>query len=641
MQTGFWQPHLLQERSPRADSAASIAARIAHHAAATPHRLAVDDGVTRLTFADLDGQSNQLASHLLEAGAGPEICVALLLERSAQFIVAAFAVLKTGAAYLPLDPSTPADRVTFILTDATAPLLLSHRHKARDLPSGAWRVIDVDGPEAAKINARPAASLNIDPAPDSLAYVVYTSGSMGRPKGVEISHANLDNLIRWHQAAFNVTAADHASQVAGLGFDAVAWEIWPHLTAGAAVHIADEMTRRSPQSLRDWLIAEKITISFVPTVPAEQLIAAPWPPETSLRTLLTGADTLHRRPIAGLPFVFVNNYGPTECTVVSTSGVVAPDPDAKAPPSIGRPIANTTAFILDEWLNPVAPGEPGELCLAGALVGRGYRNHPELTASRFVDYKAPSGQTVRIYRTGDRARLLDDGQIAFLGRLDDQVKIRGYRIEPGEIAACLDHHSSVQASAVKVVIPSGNSDGREAQDPYLVAYVVAAPTAALDASDLRDFLARRLPDYMTPAHYVRVADFPLTPNGKLNRAALPAPTPETLLPFRASAPAAAVSHAATSSPAAAPAHAGADISHLQQKLAGMVASLLGQPSVEPHANFFTIGGHSMLGVQLVAKIRDAFGVKLTLRQLFSSPTIAGLAAEVARLNGGGVGGGKP
>jgi amino acid adenylation domain-containing protein len=629
MQTGFYQRQLRPERSHCAESPSSLAARIAHHAAATPQRLAVNDGVTRLSFAELDQQSNQLAAHLLEAGAGPEICVALLLERSAQFIIAALAVLKTGAAYLPLDPSTPTDRVTFILTDAGAPLLLSHRHKAESLPSGAWRIIEIDGPEAAKINARPADSLNIEPAPDFLAYVVYTSGSMGRPKGVEITHANLDNLIRWHQAAFNVTAADHASQVAGLGFDAVAWEIWPHLTAGAAVHIADEMTRRSPQSLRDWLIAEKITISFVPTVPAEQLIAAPWPAETSLRTLLTGADTLHRRPIAGLPFVFINNYGPTECTVVSTSGIVAPDPHAKSAPSIGRPIANTTAFILDESLKPVAPGEPGELCLAGALVGRGYRNHPELTAARFVDHKTPSGEIVRIYRTGDRTRFLEDGQIAFLGRLYEQVKIRGYRIELGEIAACLDHHPAVQASAVKVIAPSANGDGREAKDPYLVAYIIAAPNAALDASDLQEFLARRLPDYMTPAHYIRLTAFPLTPNGKLNRAALPAPTAENLLPLRATALA----------PASAPTKPGADISHIQQKLAGMVAALLGQPSVDPQANFFTIGGHSMLGVQLVAKIRDAFGVKLTLRQLFSSPTIAALAAEIARLNGGG--GSKP
>jgi amino acid adenylation domain-containing protein len=588
---------------------ASVPARIASHAARAPDRTAVEDGAACLTYAELERQSNQLAAHLRESGVGPEACVGLLLERSTQFVVAALAVLKTRGAYLPLDSSTPADRAAFILGDAGVPLLLTHRGKARGLPSGPWAVLELDGPDAARGEDRPATASHVEPAPDSLAYVIYTSGSTGRPKGVEITYANLNNLIAWHQAAFAVTAADRASQVAGLGFDAAVWEMWPHLTAGASLHIADEVTRRSPQALRDWLVAQKITISFVPTVLAEQLLHVSWPAGTALRTLLTGADTLRRRPIAGLPFVLVNNYGPTECTVVSTSGPVLSNGDTDGPPSIGRPIANATALILDDALRLVGPGEVGELCLAGALVGRGYRNLPEQTASRFVTWSPPSGAPVRAYRTGDRARVLPNGEIAFLGRLDEQVKIRGYRVELGEVVACLDRYPGVEACAVTA------RDGGEG--PVLVAYVIAARDARLTASALRAFLAARLPDYMVPANFVSLAELPLTANGKLDRAALPAPTADNLLPNRAPEE---VNHAAPAAPGDGP----------KQRIAALVASLLGQPSVDADENIFMLGGHSMLGAQLLARIKNLFGVTLTLRQLFSGPTVAALAAEVAR-----------
>ena len=241
----------------------------------------------------------------------------------------------------------------------------------------------------------------------------------------------------------------------------------PTSRPGAAVCIADEATRRSPQLLRDWLVAEKITIAFAPTVLAEQLIHLAWPAGTALRTLLTGADVLHRRPAAGLPFALVNNYGPTECTVVATSGTVEPA-QGDDTPSIGRPIGDTTALVLDGSLQPVAPGDAGELCLAGALVGRGYRNDPELTASRFVTLHRDSGPPLRVYRTGDQVRLLDNGEVAFLGRLDRQIKLRGFRIEPAEIVAALDRTGGVAASAV--VAPRGEPDG----EPELVAYVVPA-----------------------------------------------------------------------------------------------------------------------------------------------------------------------
>jgi amino acid adenylation domain-containing protein len=606
---------LYREASPagaEAQQYRSIGGRIEYHAQARPQHPALVDGTIVVTYDELDRRANKLAKYLQELGAKPESCVALLLERSADFVVAALAVLKTGAAYLPLDSSTPADRVAFILKDAAAQLVVSHRGKARSLISDLaddepWHVVEIDGPNAQEIEEQPAAGIEYNAGSENLAYVIYTSGSTGQPKGVEITHANLANLIDWHQSAFGVIAQDRASQVAGVGFDAAVWEIWPHLTAGATLHIADELTRRSPQALRDWIVAQQITIAFVPTVLAEQLLHSTWPPETALRTFLTGADTLHRRPTADLPFVLVNNYGPTECTVVATSGVISSDAHNTEAPSIGRPIAGATVLILDENLHPVPTGESGELCIAGDLVGRGYRNNPQLTATRFVTYHPPSGPPLRIYRTGDRAKLLPNGEFAFGGRIDDQVKIRGYRVELGEIASRLDRFPGIDASAVTAT--ASKDSGLE-----LTAYLVTEKN--LNASDVRQFLAEKLSDYMIPARFVKVASLPMTPNGKLDKSALPAPSPENLLPGGAES---------------APATTGG----LQKQIADLVASLLGQPSVGPTQNFFMIGGHSMLGVQLVARIRDTFGVKLTLRQLFKSPTVEALATEVQRLTQSG------
>jgi amino acid adenylation domain-containing protein len=583
-----------------------IVSRIAHYARSTPQSLAVRSGSATLTFAELNRQSNHGAAQLRQAGVVPGSCVGIFLERSPAFVVAALAVLKTGAAYLPLDSATPIERMHFILSDAEAALLLTDGGRPTAISGCACPVLVMK--DAGAVNGDKQLFDFADPSPDSLAYVIYTSGSTGHPKGVEITHANLLNLIDWHQAAFGVTAADRASQVAGLGFDAAGWEIWPHLTAGASVHMADEATRRSPQALRDWLVAEKITVSFAPTALAEQLLHSDWPAETALRILLTGADTLHRRPRAGLPFTLVNNYGPTECTVVATSGAVKSESVAEGAPSIGRPIAKTTAFILDDHLVAVPNGQPGELCLAGALVGRGYRNNPAMTASRFVMYTPPSGSAVRIYRTGDRVRLTDTGEIAFLGRLDDQVKIRGYRIELGEIISCLDRFLELEASAVIARDDAGTG-------PELVAYVVLTPGAKVTSVDLREFLAARLPDYMIPSKFVAMPALPITANGKLDKAALPVPGAQNLLPG-----------------VKAPLAEAPPGSAIEQRLTALVTSLLGNSSCGREDNFFMAGGHSMLGVQLVARIRDTFGVKLHLRQLFGAPTIVALTVEIEKMS---------
>jgi amino acid adenylation domain-containing protein len=585
--------------------------RVAYHGEVTPRRPAIIHGSTVVSYAELENRSTHIAEHLRAAGVGPQACVGLFFERSPDFVIAALAVLKAGAAYLPIDSAIPADRRAFMLSDSGTTVVLTHRGKARDVPAGPWRILEFEGLAQPPTRRRAPAPVQLTPEPDSLAYVIYTSGSSGRPKGVEITHANLVNLVEWHVQAFDVTPADRASQVAGLGFDAAVWEIWPHLAAGCSVHIADELTRRSPAALRDWLVAEAITISFVPTVLAEQLLHVAWPTQTALRTLLTGADTLNGRPSPELPFTLVNNYGPTECTVVATSGVVATRAAEDRRPSIGRPITNTTALILDDSLHMVTPGKPGELCLAGPSVGRGYRNNPDLTRASFVSVTLPSGGEVRVYRTGDRVRLLENGEIEFLGRADDQIKIRGYRVELGEIAAWLSRYPGITACTV-------STRSVDALDACLVGYVVVADGATPHATDIRNYLSVRLPDYMIPTSIVSVASLPTTPNGKIDRAALPAPTPDNLLPGHAAPPEASPTD------------------DLQQRIGALVTSLLyrsetGYSEIDAHQNFFLLGGHSMLGVQLVSRIRQAFGVKLTLRQLFGGPTVAAVSAEVERL----------
>lgn len=589
----------------------SVCALISARAEADPDRIAVAGAAGAVTYAELVRRAGGLAARLRAEGVAPGACVGVFVDRSPEFAVAACGILWAGAAYLPVDTTSPPDRIGFVLADADVATVVTSAHHQPRLPEGPWRPLVVDGPVPEEWDSHAATLAAADP--HDLAYVIYTSGSTGRPKGVELTHANLANLVDWHVTAFGVGPSDRASQVASVGFDAAVWEIWPHLAVGATVLFADDATRQSPQLLRDWLVEQKITVSFVPTALAEQVIHLPWPRGTALRNLLTGADVLHRRPPGELPFRLVNNYGPTECTVVATSGAVAPEAEGQAAPSIGRPITNATALILDDALRPVPPGEPGELCLAGALVGRGYRNDPELTASRFVTVTGDGAYAgaVRVYRTGDQVRLLEDGEIAFLGRLDKQVKIRGFRIEPAEIVAAIDRFPGVTASAV-VAHRTSDDDPDVTTEPELVAYVVTADSAAApSAPDLRAFLASRLPEYMVPARFVGIDALPLTINGKLDESALPAKAAENLLQGQGDP-------------------AGGGAGSVEDQIAEIVASLLKLPTIEPTENIFLVGGHSMLAMQLVLHIRQAFGVKLALRQVFEAPTVAGLAAEVTR-----------
>jgi amino acid adenylation domain-containing protein len=575
---------------------------VAAHAESAPNDLAVAAGCAALTYGELNSRANQLAHHLRLLGVGPEILVGLCLERSVDFVVAALGILKAGGAYLPLDPATPKARITAVLKGARVSVVITRRTIAEGLAVGNWCTLamDADWPAIARQSSGPPA---IELTPGNLAYVIYTSGSTGEPKGVEITHGSLSNLIFWHREAFGVTPVDRATQLASPGFDASVWEIWPYLTAGASVHIPEQFTIAAPAALRDWLVSQRITISFVPTVLAERLMTLAWPTEVPLRFLLTGADSLRHYPPSNLPFTLVNNYGPTECTVVATSGPVLSRLRPDHVPPIGRPIANAQVYILDENQQRVPARVAGELHIAGAGLARGYRNRPDLTAEKFIPNPFSSQPGARLYKTGDLGCYLPDGQIAFLGRIDEQVKIRGYRIEPNEITAALEKHPSVQTS---VVVPREDASGEKS----LVAYILPMPDSQATEGELKVFLGTYLPAYMVPSSFVQMDSFPLTANGKIDRAALPAPDASNTMRDKIFV---------------------APRTLVEERLGLILCPLLQLEKVSVEDNFFMLGGHSLLGTQLIARIRDTFGVEITLRALFDNPTVAGISAEIEQL----------
>lgn len=574
---------------------------VAAHAAASPKTAAVVSGGEVLTYAELDRRANQLANRLVALGVKAETIVALCLDRSPASVMCALAVLKAGGAYLPLDPKYPVERLRFMLNDAQPRVLIAKEGLADRLGAGTWAVINIAADRDIDDSSINAPLIEIDK--NQLAYVIYTSGSTGQPKGVEITHENLLNLVSWHQSEFGVTARDRASHLASVGFDASVWEVWPHLTAGATLYLPDDETRLSPARLRDWLVQNQITISFLPTALAEAVMTLDWPTETALRFLLTGADTLHCYPKTNQPFVVVNNYGPTECTVVTTSGHVDSQDTNDGLPTIGRPITNTVVHILDENLQSVTPGEAGELCIGGVGLARGYRNRRDLTTEKFIPDPFNRNVGERLYRTGDKARQLANGDIAYLGRIDDQIKIRGYRIEPAEIEAAINLHPAIASS---VVVTSA----ADCFEKRLTAYVAMHNGTTPMAAELREFLSASLPDYMLPSQFVKIPALPLTNNGKIDRSALPEPTIENTLRDE--------DFVAPRSP-------------IEQKLSTLVCSLLNLEKVSVNDNFFLLGGHSLLGTQLIVKIRSAFGVDLALRALFEAPTIAELSSEIERL----------
>jgi amino acid adenylation domain-containing protein len=595
--------------------------------------------VQHLTYDELNQRANRLAHYLRACGVRPEVRVGICLERSLDLVIGLLAILKAGGAYVPIDPAYPLERRAFLIADAQAPILLTHAALSAGTSDSAVRRICLEQawPQIAR---QPATNLPASATADQLAYVIYTSGSTGRPKGVPIDQRGVLNLIGWHQRAFAVSTQDRATQVAGPAFDATGWELWPYLTSGASIHMPSEEIRITPDQLRDWLVAQAITLSFLPTPLAERMIELTWPTRVPLRALLTGGDRLHQSPPLGLPFALVNNYGPTESSVVSTSGVVAATDNADRAPMIGRPISNIQLYVLDAH-GQVAPiGVSGELYIGGAGLARGYLGRPDLTAERFVpnpfvttdERRTTNDETaarpgvrrpasgVRLYKTGDLVRYRADGMIEFLGRIDQQVQIRGFRIELGEIEALLGQHPALQAA---VVLTHEAAPG----DLRLVAYAVpeqdvrerAAGNSEYDrrsiladhqtslVGELRAFLQEKLPDYMVPAVFVLLEALPLSANGKVDRRALPC--------FDATCLELAESFVA-------PRNA------VEEVLAQIWSDILGNERVGIHDNFFALGGHSLLATKVIAQIREALDLELPLSRLFETPTVADLATMI-------------
>jgi len=527
--------------------------------------------------------------------------VGLCLNRSLDFPISALAILKAGAAYLPLEPKAPSRRLQTMLESAQLRFVVTDSETTQSVPLGNWKSVDLDA-SAALINRCSSEFAAAPVSAKQTAYVIFTSGSTGVPKPVAVGHPSLLNLVEWHNRAFNVTAADRGSQLASIGFDAAVWELWPYLVAGASVHIVDDETRTDPARLRDFLSKEKITVSFVPTPLAEHMLKLSWSKDTALRFLLTGADTLHFYPSANLPFTLVNNYGPTECTVVATSGVVPAKSGSEGLPPIGRPIENVEVYILDRNMQKVPAGSVGEIYVGGDGLALGYLNDPVLTTERFVKNPFSARADGRLYRTGDIGSFLPDGQIAFHGRSDEQVKINGFRVELNDVASALRRHPAVRETVV-------SARENEAGEKQLVAYIVPLTTLP-GVSELRDFLSQEVPEYMLPAMFVRLESLPVASSGKVDRQALPAPNQRNILRDEA------FQHPNSAT---------------EQRVGGIVAALLGLEHVGVNDNFFYLGGNSLFGTQLIARLRDAFQVEVPLLKLFDHPTVAELSMEIERM----------
>lgn len=560
-----------------------------------PAALAVSDEQHSLTYAELDQRATRLAARLQSLGAASGGVIGVCVRPSVDLVVALLGVLKTGAAYLPLDPAYPAERLAFMLGDAGIRLLVTDKRQAPSFSATPARLILVDEAPAAedeKPFSPPAASL------ETMAYLIYTSGSTGVPKGVPIRHRSLANLVAWHRKTYAVTPADRATQLASPAFDACVWELWPYLTAGASIHIPEAEVRVSPARLTAWLAARRITLSFIPTPLTEALMDETWPATTHLRAILTGGDRLRRWPGNRLPCPLFNHYGPTESAVVATAAPVPPESDGHAAPSIGRPIANTEVYVLDAHRQPVPIGVPGELYLGGAGLAEGYHGRSELTAEKFVPDLFDHLGERKLYRTGDLVRWREDGQLDYLGRLDQQVKIRGHRIEPGEIEAVLNENPVVRES---LVLAREDATGQ----PQLAAYYLLRPGQVAPApASLAAALHRRLPAYMVPNSYQPLEAWPLTVNGKVDRSRLPAPT------------------VSSGEEAIAPRPG------LETTIALIWSEVLGCPRPGACDDFFALGGHSLRAAQVVARLNAALRVSLTVRHLFEHSTIAGLATLV-------------
>jgi amino acid adenylation domain-containing protein len=566
----------------------------------TPEAVAVSCGARRLSYRELDARAGRLAASLVRLGMGPESRVGVCVERSPEMVIALLGVWKAGAAYVPMDPFYPEERLAYMLEDARISLLLADAATPESLRQRAATVVRLDEEIGGDEIPLPAEA---DSA-ESLAYVIYTSGSTGRPKGVEISHAALVNFLESMRARPGLCADDVLLAVTSLSFDIAILELFLPLLVGARVELASREVAVDGSRLLRLLRESGGTLMQATPATWRMLIEAGWREADGFK-VLCGGEALPEKLAALLcerSDSVWNLYGPTETTVWSAARRLRP----RERVMIGPPIANTGLHLLDACLCPVPLGVPGELWISGEGLARGYWNGPELTAERFLPDPFAARPGARLYRTGDLARFRPDGAIEFLGRIDHQVKVRGFRIELGEIEVALESHPAVER-AVVTASPDGQS---------LSASVVFRGGASISTADLRAFLRARLPEYMMPAAFVSLAALPLTPNGKIDRRALAALRPQRT---------AAMEWTPPRNPA-------------EEILAGIWERVLRVDGVGAHDGFFDLGGHSLLATQMISRVREAFAIELPLRALFEAPTVAGLAAriEAARAVGSGV-----
>ncbi|HEU5378335.1 MAG TPA: amino acid adenylation domain-containing protein [Ktedonobacteraceae bacterium] len=571
----------------------------------TPESIAIVFGSHQVTYGDLNRRANQLAHTLRQLGVGPEVCVGVCMERGIDLLLSLLAILKAGGAYVPLDPGYPQDRLLFMLTDARVPILLT-LPSTPALLAYQGRRLDLLA-EQARLACQPQDNPPGLNSEEHLAYVMYTSGSTGQPKGIGIPHRAITRLVCYPNYTY-VGPGDRLAQAATATFDAATFEIWAALVCGATLVGLPREILLAPRDLQAFVRREQIHLLFVTTALFHQIARQEPQALASLRQVLFGGEAVDARLVqallqAGPPQQLVHVYGPTETTTFASWYPVNQFNEPAASIPIGAPLSNTQLYVLNEWLQPQPQEVVGELYIGGSGLARGYLNQPERTAEKFVPHPWSPLPGARLYKTGDLVRVRGDGALEFLGRVDHQVKLRGYRIELGEIEAVLNQHPAVQEA---VVILREDTPG----DKRLLAYFVVVQRMVLNPSDLQDFLLEKLPDYMIPTAWIPMGKLPLTPNGKIDRRALPDPDPSR--PELES-----LYHAPSTS--------------IEKALVAIWTEVLKLDQVGIHDNFFKLGGHSLLATQVITRIRTTFQIQLPLRALFETPTVAELSRVIERM----------
>ncbi len=565
-------------------------------AARNPEAIALTFAGQKLTYGEFNRRANQMARFLNKIGVGKEHLVGICMERSIEMMIGIMGALKAGGAFIPLDPAYPKDRLDYMITDSGLSVLLTQQALLGNVNPHQAKVVCVDS-EWETIAQESAENLNLEIDPTNLAYVIYTSGSTGKPKGTMLQHRGWCNLGKAQQLAFGQGYGSRVLQFSALSFDASVWEMVMALLSGATLSLTNREMLSTGQGLLQVLAQDEITMV---TLPPSVLAVVPEAELPNLKTIITAGEACSADLVArwGKDRRFFNAYGPTETTVCASMFLV-PEGYRNNPP-IGKPIANFQLYVLDANFQPVPKGVPGELCIGGAGVARGYLNRPDLTAEKFIPDPFGREKGARLYRSGDLVRYLPDGNIEFLGRIDHQVKVRGFRIELGEIEAALKDHPDIRDAAA---IVREDKPG----DKRIVAYLITEANKDLTVGELRSYLRERLPEYMVPSAFMTLAEFPLSPSGKVDRKKLPAPD---------------LSRPELGSEYVAPRN------ETEEKLAAICAELLNLKQVGVYDNFFELGGHSLLATQVISHIRDEFQVELPLRTLFEFPTIADLALKV-------------